>query len=214
MSNLTPDPQAPRDDDATAWDAPDPGPDYGTTAYDATGRGPSSWAAPAAAPSTEAPTFGLPDPARSGYPQPQPWDPPDETASWNRAWDAPPSPSNPWTAPPPGTAPQPFPGAAQYAPEPWATGGYPVGFGAPSEHPQATTVLILGILSLFIGVTGPFAWFLGSQARREMAANPGRWAPSGSLTVGWVLGVVTTLLGVLAVGFFLLMIVGLAAFSI
>lgn len=59
-----------------------------------------------------------------------------------------------------------------------------------TEHPQATTVLVLGVLGLFLGVTGPFAWVIGHRARAETAV--GRYAPSTSLTVGWVLGIITT----------------------
>lgn len=220
MSNNTPDPQAPRDHDGPAWDTPEHGSepttpepglpfdhpaDYGTTAYDATGRGPTF----------DQPPFPQPD-----YTQTPPWTPPTDTATWTQAWDTPPaasapSPTTPWTAPQPSLPAQPFPGAAQYAPEPWATGGYPVGYGTPArEHPQATTVLVLGILGLFMGITAPFAWFLGSQARREVAANPGRWAPSSSLTIGWALGVGVTLLGILAVGLFFFLILGLAVFSV
>lgn len=78
------------------------------------------------------------------------------------------------------------PGAAPYGAQPY---GY-----APAlpEPPQATTVLVLGILSLLLGgITGPFAWVMGSKARRQIAA--GQYSQSSLLTVGWVLGIIGTL---------------------
>ncbi len=75
-----------------------------------------------------------------------------------------------------------------------------------AEHPEATTVLILGVLGLFVAVTGPFAWVIGSRARAEVAA--GRFAPTGALTAGWVLGLITTVYLAVIV---LLLVLGLAA---
>lgn len=86
--------------------------------------------------------------------------------------------------------------------QPWAQpGATPYGAGhaqpygyAPAlpEPPQATTVLVLGILSLLLGgITGPFAWVMGSKARRQIAS--GQYAQSSLLTVGWVLGIIGTL---------------------
>lgn len=89
-----------------------------------------------------------------------------------------------------------------------AYGGYGYDPYVP-EHPQATTVLILGILGLFVAVTGPFAVVIGNGARRDVAA--GRYAPSTSLTVGWVLGIISTIsLALGALGMVLFFIFGLA----
>ena len=197
MTNHTPDPTTPRADEAPA--GPEPG--YGTTAYDSTPYG--------------QPSYGQPSYGQPPYGEAPQWAPPGDTPAWNQAWDAQPQQTAAYGVPQPSVPAQAFPGAAQYAPDPYATGGYPAGgYGGGAEHPQSTTVLILGILSLFIGITGPFAWFLGSQARREVAANPGRWVPSGSLTVGYVLGIVSTLLMALMVGLFVIMVLGLVAFSV
>ncbi|WP_232549150.1 DUF4190 domain-containing protein [Propioniciclava soli] len=95
-----------------------------------------------------------------------------------------------------------------YQPAPAYGQGYPQGYAggyAQPEHPQATTILILGIVGLFVAVTGPFAWVMGNKARREVAA--GQFAPSTSLTVGWVLGIISSIyLAVMAL-FLVLMIV-------
>jgi hypothetical protein len=64
-------------------------------------------------------------------------------------------------------------------------------FGLPA-HPQATTILILGVLGLVILVTAPAAWIMGNKARKEMRQFPGRYQETSSLTVGWVLGIIGT----------------------
>jgi hypothetical protein len=83
--------------------------------------------------------------------------------------------------------------------------GYDYGYGEPpatSDHPNATTSLVLGILGLvFFQPLAPIAWYLAAKGRREMAAYPGRWRPSGALTGGLVLGIIgTALLALLALG--------------
>ncbi|MFT3970990.1 MAG: DUF4190 domain-containing protein [Micropruina sp.] len=62
------------------------------------------------------------------------------------------------------------------------------------EHPLATTTLILGIVGLAamfaaFPFISPVAWILGARARREMRAEPGRYRASGSLTAGYTLGI-------------------------
>ena len=93
------------------------------------------------------------------------------------------------------TTPQPTQPAAV---APWtASAPVPYAFSESSlpEHPSATTSLVLGILGI-VGLwpLGPIAWIVGAKAKREMLSNPGRWRPSGSLTAGVVLGVITTVL--------------------
>jgi TRAP-type C4-dicarboxylate transport system permease small subunit len=69
------------------------------------------------------------------------------------------------------------------------------------EHPNGTTVLVLGILSLVVcGLLGPFAWSMGSKALREIEANPGvPWNNRGNITAGRICGIVGTVLLVLQV---------------
>jgi uncharacterized membrane protein YjgN (DUF898 family) len=84
--------------------------------------------------------------------------------------------------PPPGYGPPGQPGYPAYRPE-------------PPKHPQAVTVLVLGILGIVVcGLCGPFAWSMGSKAEREMAAQPGRWSGGSEITVGKILGIVSTVL--------------------
>ncbi|MDN4160490.1 DUF4190 domain-containing protein [Nocardioides abyssi] len=76
----------------------------------------------------------------------------------------------PW-APPPGTPPPPTPG-------------------------QATTALVLGVLSLtcFGFLTGVPAMVLGKSAEREITRSGGRLGGAGVATAGFVTGLVGTIL--------------------
>ena len=61
---------------------------------------------------------------------------------------------------------------------------------------------MLGILSLFICgiVLGPIALVMGNNARREMAAQPNvTWTNRGSVTAGWICGMISTILYALAI---------------
>lgn len=119
---------------------------------------------------------------------------------------------------------QPAGGQVGY-PEPSGYPGYgqelttqqqPYGYGYPMapDHPSSTVVLVLGLIGMFLfPLTAPFAWVMGSKARAEMAAYPGRWGSSGTLTVGWVMGIITSVIWLLIIGFVLIAIIGLASFS-
>lgn len=92
-------------------------------------------------------------------------------------------------------------GGGPYPPNP----GYPA-YGYPPaapDHPQTTTVMILGILGLVLcQVCAPFAWVMAGKARREIAAAPpGTYGPSTGVTVGYVLGIIGTVLMIVAVLF-------------
>ena len=89
----------------------------------------------------------------------------------------------------------------QYAPPP---------YGAPApNHPQTTTILILGILGLVLcQVLGPFAWSMGNKALREIDASQGQLGGRDTVNIGRILGMVSTgllVLGVLALGAFLVL---------
>lgn len=132
--------------------------------------------------------------------------------------DQPPSWDGSWQAPPPG--PQPPPG---YQTPGYQTPGYqtppgyqPYGGWAPGQwggavvqrdHPRATAVLVLGILSLVLGLScygvglfmGPIAWAMGSSAIKEIDAEPGVFRNRGLVSAGRICGIVATVLLVLAV---------------
>jgi hypothetical protein len=74
------------------------------------------------------------------------------------------------------------------------------------EHPDGTTILVLGILSLVVcGIIGPFAWNMGNKALREMNANPGVvYRNRGNVTAGRICGMIASILMIVGVAFFAL----------
>ncbi|NUP26848.1 MAG: DUF4190 domain-containing protein [Nocardia sp.] len=88
--------------------------------------------------------------------------------------------------------------------------GYP-GYGPPPEHPQATTVLILGIIGMmFCQIIAPFAWVIGRRTLDEIDASGGALGGRSNVMVGYVLGIIGSILlilGVLAVIAYVVLIV-------
>ena len=84
------------------------------------------------------------------------------------------------------------------------------------EHPRGTTVLVLGILSLVLGLScgigfllGPIAWAMGGSALREIDAQPGLYSNRSSVTAGRICGIVATVIMLVGVlGFVALVAVG------
>jgi hypothetical protein len=93
-----------------------------------------------------------------------------------------------------------------YPPPPYPPYGPPPPYGYPPpgfgrEHPQGTTVLVLGILSLVIcGLLGPFAWSMGNRALAEIdGAPPGYFSNRGQVAAGRICGIVASVLILVAV---------------
>mgnify|MGYP003274327861 CR=1 FL=1 len=89
------------------------------------------------------------------------------------------------------------------------------------ELPNATTVLILGILSLvfcwFVGlILGIVAVALASGSRQAYYANPDEFTESSfrNLRAGRVCGIIGICIGLAVLAFMLLMIVGVTALSV
>ncbi|QLY31447.1 DUF4190 domain-containing protein [Nocardia huaxiensis] len=81
--------------------------------------------------------------------------------------------------------------------------------GSPVEHNYATTVLLLGVLSLFCcGITGPMAWVLGRRALNEIDASGGALGGRTQVMVGYVAGIVGTFFMIFFAFLYLLMILG------
>lgn len=102
-----------------------------------------------------------------------------------------------------------------YQPPPYPPYGQGPQYGYPppgyAEHPQGTTVLVLGILSLVIcGLLGPFAWSMGNRALAEIDAHPGYYNNRGQVAAGRICGIVSTILLIVSVVVFALF---LTAFS-
>ncbi len=84
-------------------------------------------------------------------------------------------------------------GAPPYPPYQVGPGGVP--YGPPPEHPQATTVLILGILSFAVcQVLGIVAWVMGARVKREIDASNGAYGGRSNANLGMILGIVATCL--------------------
>ncbi len=81
------------------------------------------------------------------------------------------------------------------------------------EDSQATTILVLGILSLVLcQVLGPFAWVMGNK---ELAGiDAGRRAPEnrGTAQAGRILGIISTVLMIIGIGFLVVLLL-FAAFA-
>ncbi|MFX0578686.1 DUF2510 domain-containing protein [Nocardia nepalensis] len=59
------------------------------------------------------------------------------------------------------------------------------------EHPEATTILVLGILSLTIcALIGPFAWRRGKRALREIDRSGGTIGGRSAVKAGYICGVI------------------------
>ena len=83
------------------------------------------------------------------------------------------------------------------------------------EDSQATTILVLGILSLVLcQVLGPFAWVMGNK---ELAGiDAGRRAPQnrGTAQAGRILGIISTVLMIIGVAILLFFLVVLTVTSV
>ena len=95
-------------------------------------------------------------------------------------------------------------------------GGYqpPMGF-PPPKHPQATTVLVLGILGVVLcGVLAPFAWVMGNKAIKEIRANPTAFSGESEVSAGRILGIIGTMLLILGVLVLAVAVVFIGLFSV
>jgi hypothetical protein len=80
------------------------------------------------------------------------------------------------------------------------------------EHPQGTTVLVLGILSLVAcGLLGLFAWVKGNNALAEIDRNPMAYSNRSYVQIGRILGIVGSCLAIVQVAVAAFWLVALAA---
>ena len=75
------------------------------------------------------------------------------------------------------------------------------------DHPQGTTILVLGILSIVVcGILGPFAWNMGNQTLREIDANPSVvYSNRGNVAAGRICGMIATIIVIALVALFVLL---------
>jgi hypothetical protein len=69
--------------------------------------------------------------------------------------------------------------------------GQPYG-AVPAEHPQGTLILVFGIIGIFSGIFAPIAWYMGSKAKKEIAASGAHYSNEQNINIGRVLGKVFT----------------------
>lgn len=120
--------------------------------------------------------------------------------------------------PPPGSDPPPGPPPGPpFGQQPYQS---PYGGYAAREHPQGTTVLVLGILSLVLGLScgvgfliGPFAWVMGNNAIADIDANPSAYTNRGTVQAGRVCGIVASAILILGVLLILVAVIVTAASS-
>ena len=81
--------------------------------------------------------------------------------------------------------------------------------GQPIEHPHATTVLLLGALSVFCcGALGPVAWAMGKRALDQIERSGGELGGRTQILLGYILGVVGTILMCVVAVIYLMILVG------
>ena len=155
------------------------------------------------------------------YEQPTPAAEPPSPSGQGPQTDAPGAPAGPPPPPPYGQPnyQQPTYQQAPYGPHAPGYGYAPAGYAQP--HSRATTSMVLGIIAVVGLVTGPvvccvtlpgvlaapFAIWTGLSARREIDLNPAAYNNRGQAVAGYVMGIVTCVLGVVA----LVAVVGLFA---
>ncbi len=121
---------------------------------------------------------------------------------------------------PPEFPPQPPQSPAPPPPNPYQPYGGPgyspagVPHWAP-DHPDSTTVLLLGILGMAVcQVVAPFAWVKGARVKREIDASGGKLAGRSQAQIGYILGIVGSVLLLLyVVGFLFYIVIVVIAFS-
>jgi hypothetical protein len=111
------------------------------------------------------------------------------------------SPYDPNAAPPP-------PDSGGYNPAPYGQGYAPVA----RDHPQGTTVLVLGIVGIVFTICAPIAWYLGSKALKEIRASGIHYTNEQNIVIGRILGIVFTILAI--IGLVIGIIVMIIAFSV
>lgn len=84
-------------------------------------------------------------------------------------------------------------------PPPPPAGNYGGSVGG-GDHPQGTTILILGILGLVCcGPLGIAAWVMGNKAIKEIDANPSAYTNRGTVNAGRICGMIASILLVVGI---------------
>jgi hypothetical protein len=85
------------------------------------------------------------------------------------------------------------PESGSYTPAP-----YGQGYSAPGgDHPQGTTILVLGIVGIFFTICAPIAWYLGSRALKEIKASGITYNNQQQIVIGRTLGIIFSILAII-----------------
>jgi hypothetical protein len=110
------------------------------------------------------------------------------------------------------------PAQSSYGANPYAVNPYQSGYGAyspygavPTNHPQATLAMVLGIISIVLASSCGIGGFLGiagivqgRKVRNEIDARPGTYAGRSMASAGIITGTIGVVLGSLVIVFFVL----------
>jgi hypothetical protein len=80
------------------------------------------------------------------------------------------------------------------------------------EHPKAQTVFILSIVGIFVGICAPIAWYMGTQAKKEIAAGA-QYAFAGNLKTGTTIGKVFTILYIVGIVLYIIAMIAIFALA-
>lgn len=103
-----------------------------------------------------------------------------------------------------------------YPPVPYRMPGrLPAPPDVPQVHPQAGTVLALGLLGLIVPVVSFVAWYLGSRTEREIEESGLDYVNTGTIAAGRILGMVVSIVQIVVFGLILTeLVLGVAAFTV
>jgi hypothetical protein len=75
---------------------------------------------------------------------------------------------------------------------------YGQGYSAPAgDHPQGTTIFVLGIVGIFFTICAPIAWYLGSRALKEIKASGMTYNNQQQIVIGRTLGIIFSILAII-----------------
>ncbi|HEY9293301.1 MAG TPA: hypothetical protein VIP98_18655 [Microlunatus sp.] len=119
---------------------------------------------------------------------------------------------------------QPYQGQP-YQGQPMQPHGLPTQHGQPyppyamsPEHPQGTTILVLGVLSIVVPVIGFVAWYMGHKVQREIDESGAVYSNTGNINAGKIIGMIMSILTIVGAAFLIvyvifmiIMLVGMSA---
>ncbi|QDP95633.1 hypothetical protein FOE78_06680 [Microlunatus elymi] len=71
------------------------------------------------------------------------------------------------------------------------------------EHPQGTTILVLGVVSIAVPVIGFVAWYMGHKVQREIEETGATYSNVGNINAGKIIGMIMSILSMVGIAFFI-----------